>query len=520
MKKQHVMLAVTGLLLIQCASVPESNLDSASRIPRNPVIDPDYRNTVLPPNIAPLNFRVQEEGTGYLIRLSGRTDQSIEVRSQDGRIDIPEKSWKKLLQQNSGDTIGLDVFVYNDDGWRRFNRITNAVSSDPIDSYLTYRLINPAYNLWSRMGLYQRHLESFHESPILVNRAVNESCMNCHHPCLQKPENVMMHIRAGQASGTFIHHNGRSMKVNTATDFNRAGAYASWHPGGDLLAYSVNSLMIFFHAVGECRDVVDKKSNLVVYDIPGNRITTCPQISSPDRMETFPCWSPDGRYLYFASAPMIDTYFIEKEGREDLAYHKIYYDLNRVAYDVETDQWGAVELIYSGKENRISAVMPRVSPDGRFVLFTVCDYGSFPIYLKSADLRMLDLESGDVHTLEEINSDQTESHHVWSSNGRWVVFSSKRRDNLLARPYISHVDTNGRFSKPFILPQKDPSFYDQFLKTYNVPELSRSAVPVSPQKIIETMNNNDKKINAELDPEVKSRIPEQNPGEDYQTAPG
>ena len=412
----------------------------------------------------------------------------------------------------------MTVFARHSDVWMQYKPIKNIVASDPIDAYLTYRLINPAYNLWNEMGIYQRHLESFIETPILVNQAIDGSCMNCHHPNPQHPENTMMHIRAGRASGTFITWNGQSMKVNTATDFNRAGAYASWHPDGDLIAYSVNSLMIFFHTIGECRDVVDEKSDLIVYDIARKQVTTCPSISDPDRMETFPCWSPDGRALYFASAPKIDDFFVMKAGREDLAYNRIRYDLNRISYDPGTGKWGALETLYSGEAHHLSAVQPRVSPDNRFLLFTACDYGSFPIYLKNADLMLLDLKTGKV-TLPAINSDQTESHHAWSSNSRWVVFSSKRRDGLLARPYFSYADENGTFSKPFVLPQKDPDFYDRFLKTYNVPELSPQPAPASDREIIRVMNNNDRKINAGLDPDVIRRLPEKKQA-DKATAPG
>ena len=130
----------------------------------------------------------------------------------------------------------------------------------------------------------------------------------------------------------------------------------------------------------------------------------------------------------------------------------------------------------------------------------------------------MDLESG-VTRLLKINSDETDSHHTWSSNSRWIVFSSKRRDGLLARPYFCHISKDGTISKPFVLPQKDPAFYNGFLKTYNVPELAPLPVQVSPQKILQVMNNNSKRKNAQLDPELKKRIPKEEESEDYHTAP-
>ena len=67
--------------------------------------------------------------------------------------------------------------------------------------------------------------------------------------------------------------------------------------------------------------------------------------------------------------------------------------------------------------------------------------------------------------------DSTESYHQWSSTGSWFVFSSKRLDGLWGRPFFAYIYPDGNTSKPFILPQEDPYFYDTFLKSYNIPEL-------------------------------------------------
>lgn len=81
----------------------------------------------------------------------------------------------------------------------------------------------------------------------------------------------------------------------------------------------------------------------------------------------------------------------------------------------------------------LSAAQPRVSPDGRFLVCCLADYGNFPIYQPSSDLYMLDVGARQSRRLE-INSEAADTWHCWSSNGRWLVFSSKRRDGLFARP--------------------------------------------------------------------------------------
>jgi hypothetical protein len=131
--------------------------------------------------------------------------------------------------------------------------------------------------------------------------------------------------------------------------------------------------------------------------------------------------------------------------------------------------------------------MPRISPDGHWLLFCMC-YGSFPAFQRSSDLYIIDLKAGQEtgqykYRRLDINSDQSESWHSWSSNSRWIAFSSKRRDGVFTRSYFSYVDRTGKAYKPFLLPQKDPTFYDSCLKTYNTPELVVEHVKVTKEKL-------------------------------------
>jgi len=90
----------------------------------------------------------------------------------------------------------------------------------------------------------------------------------------------------------------------------------------------------------------------------------------------------------------------------------------------------------------------------------------------------MDLATGDYRKLA-INSAYSESWHSWSSNSRWIAFSSKRQGGSFTRTYLGYVDETGQAHKPFVLPQKDPAYYDSLLETYSVPELIRGSVNVS-----------------------------------------
>ena len=95
------------------------------------------------------------------------------------------------------------------------------------------------------------------------------------------------------------------------------------------------------------------------------------------------------------------------------------------------------------------------------------------------ELRMINLQTGTIDSLKVVNAQNSDTYHTFSSNSRWVVFASKRDDGLYGKPYFFHIGNNGNTTKPFALPQKYPDFYDNCLKSFNIPELSKNAVPFS-----------------------------------------
>jgi hypothetical protein len=511
-KQLVIIIGAAALLLIVFffLVIPSKNpvISDFSPVNRPPQIYPDYTGLVIPPNIAPLNFFVNEKGNSFFIKIYGSQGEPIEISTKTPKVEIPIGQWKDLLTQNRGKEIKYDIFAENSNGtWRKFKSFNNHIANESIDSHLAYRLLHPAYHYWGEVGIFQRNLENFDEKPILTNRGTNQNCMNCHSFCQNDPNRMMLHLRAGPTSGTLINQSGNITKVNTATAFSKAGSYPSWHPGGKLIAFSVNQLTLFFHAIGESRDVLDHASDIIIYDLASNTITTCPDISSPDAMETFPTWSPDGNYLYFCSAPKFNSFISEKDNKSDLLYDQIRYSLMRIRYYQENGTWGKLDTVLSSAKTGMTILEPRISPDGNYLLFTMAKYGNFPIYLNSSDVYLLDLKTGK-YFKPDINSDKAETFHSWSSNSRWFVFSSKRGDNLCARPYFSYVDNNGKAYKPFLLPQKDPGFYAGFLKTYNVPELITGPVSVSPQNLISVAFDKEKALQAKLDPKV---IPHKEP---------
>lgn len=135
---------------------------------------------------------------------------------------------------------------------------------------------------------------------------------------------------------------------------------------------------------------------------------------------------------------------------------------------------------------------PRVSPDGRYLLNTWSAYGTLPVWHKDADLYCIDLQVGSISRIDTVNSEDVESYHSWSGNNRWLVFSSRRDDGLYTRPYISYVDADGKFHRPFMLPQKNPKdFYDSNLFSYIIPEFLERKVSLRGRDVADFANDSE-----------------------------
>ena len=478
----HTAFYITALLLVvSCSRTPD--LTSATAVDSPPRIDPDYTSLVIPPNIAPLNFRIKEEGRDFVVRISSDAAPPLELHCPNGTCRIGLKAWRDILQRNKGKQLSYDIYAQKQDGtWEQFQQITNTVAREPIDSYIVFRLLVPNKNISSIKGIFQRNLATFERSQLMTLRDGTFECFNCHTFHQHDPNRFLFHVR-GKQGGMMLVMDGKARKINTQQDpMFRPLAYASWHPDGQHIAATMNMYVSYFPAAEELYyfEAVEKRGDLVVYNVESNTISTTREVFESDYIETHPCWSPDGKYIYFVRGT--DT---PLTAYADMAASK--FDLMRISYDTATDTWGSPETVMAYSELGTSCAFPRPSPCGRYILHILADKATYPIHQKSSDVYVLDLQSKEYRRLDKVNSDLSESYPRWSSNGRWFSFVSTRRDSISALPYFAYFDAQGEAHKAFVLPQKDPAYYDTLVNTYNVVELVKSRVEISPFELARAM---------------------------------
>jgi hypothetical protein len=478
-------LGMLGVVLLILAATPaflwspsSKDLQGAVAEPRAPKLHPDYQGLVIPPNLCPLNFKLEEPGAAFCVRVSGAGARTLEVKSGGPSIAFPEKAWRELLRASQGQALQFEVFAKTaKDGWRKYQPFTNRVAAEGVDPYLVYRKIHPSHNTWSTMGIFQRNLETFDETPVIQNRRFGNDCCHCHSLRENNPSYASLDIRSPKFGNSLL-------VISNHVPYKVTGnvSFSAWHPDGRMLVSSFNKPRLLLHTVkNDMRDIVELDGWLGYYFLDRLEVKRIPGLEDESRLLTFPAWAPGGKMLYFCSSP--NPWVVPGKTRNE-NYQEIRFDLARIGYDPQTDTWGRPETLLTVADTGLSMVQPRISPDGHWLTFGMCESGCWATYHPESDLYVADLQafrSGGklAYRKLEINSPECESWHSWSSNSRWIVFSSKRGNPLFGRPHLSYVDAQGRFQKAFVVPQRDPEFYDSYLKTYTIPTLAAAPFQVS-----------------------------------------
>jgi len=201
---------------------------------------------------------------------------------------------------------------------------------------------------------------------------------------------------------------------------------------------------------------------LAWYSKDSGKLQTLPGADDPNFVQTSAFWSPDGKYLVFSRATARDPYprgYERSMYANDPKETQIQYDLYRIPFN--DGKGGTPERIVGASENGMSNNFPKVSPDGKWIIFVQCKNGL--LMRPDSKLYIVPFEGGVARPLES-NLAVMNSWHTFNPNGRWLAFSSKT-PSLYTHLYLTHIDDQGHASPPIVVENATASN-----RAVNIPE--------------------------------------------------
>jgi Flp pilus assembly protein TadD len=197
------------------------------------------------------------------------------------------------------------------------------------------------------------------------------------------------------------------------------------------------------------------KGILAVYDRETKKFTSLPGADDPKYVQTNAVWSPDGKELVFAratayhaehlaqkNAVLVDTKDVPEFTVEKKPFR---YDLYRIPFN--DGKGGTPQPLQGASNDGMSNFFPKYSPDGKWIVF--CKAGSYMLLQPDSELYIMPAAGGVARRLR-YNTARMNSWHSWSSNSRWLVFSSKV-NTAYTQLFLTHIDENGNDSPPVLL---------------------------------------------------------------------
>lgn len=460
-------------------------------------------SAIFPPNLCAPCIEWEDAANNawqVTIRVEGAERRWTAV-TEERRWWIPPATWEEILRDGVERNLTVEVkgVTWNGGLWGGAPRVGTRptvhvsepsrfrISRDPADRFVVYRLVCPPFSTLKTPDTFVRDISSYRTRMFLSAR--RSYCFNCHtfsstagtSGKLSIQSRYMMpgpeSFRTYFAIYDFDAKQGR--KIALPFDIQMT-TFMAWSPDGTRLALSANQQISAFEPiVFETQSAGEPTSDVAVYDVGRNAVRLLPGASDPDRLELFPRWTPDGKEIVFCRAAT--------------GFHPemVKYDLCRIPFN--DGKGGNAAPVPGASNNLRSNYYPRFSPDGRWFSFCQSDGGeliksSSDIYLMKGDL------TGPARRLECNAEFAADSWHSWSSNGRWIVFASKR-DGILARLYLTHIDDEGRASPAIRLPLRDDP-----MESFNIPEFVQNDPAVSESDLYNVVHAAGRPMEAKEEP--------------------
>ena len=385
--------------------------------------------------------------------------------------------WAAIKRRSAGLTATISIVGFRSSGSRESvsgGEVKIVTSEDPVGAPIFYRdvplvpfkntkgVIRPLGDLAARTVTWRLRDISKPQSRLLLSEM--PTCLNCHSfaadgKTLGVDFDGLNRDKGGYAITSVAERIVIEQKdvitwssfKDKPKDHKTTGLLSRVSPDGQFVVTTVNEAMYV-------RNFLDYKFLQVFYPTRGILAYYCrttgemkalPGADDPDFVHCGPAWSPDGRYLVFARAEARDPY---PEGAEAAAHAndpretQIQYDLYRIPFD--DGRGGTPEPIVGASANGMSNTFPKVSPDGKWIVFVKCRNGQL---LRPDGKLWIVPAAGGTARLMRSNTRLMNSWHSFSPNGRWLVFSSKS-NTPYTQMFLTHIDENGNDSPAILVP--------------------------------------------------------------------
>lgn len=473
--QKRLLLLLFVLITFACES-PNKFVNfwrSLDSLPGKLTIQWPKNGTVFPPEMAPpsLIWSDSAQAQKWLVVVSHADKQVMFSTLTPEKIWKPDSSlWATIKTTALREPVTLSVL-----GLKGSRAVSGAesvirVSPDSVGAPIFYRAVPlPFFYALHHLPEIRWRLGDVSSSKPVPTLLTNlPLCGNCH-SFSADGRTLAMDVDYANDKGSYVvsEISGETVltpeNVITWSDFKREDKQATFgllsqiSPDGRYVASTVKDRSIFVAKEGlhYSQLFFPIKGIIVIYDRTNGRFFPLPGADDPAYVQSNPTWSPDGRTLYFARSRAYTTEGLERnsdvvlptelaadfiEGRKEFKF-----DIFRIPFN--DGRGGVAEALAGASGNGKSNFFPRVSPDGRRLVFTQSD--NFMLLQPDSKLMILPAEGGEARPLA-CNTDSMNSWHSWSPNGRWLVFASKARSaytDILLTP----IDENGEASPPVLL---------------------------------------------------------------------